>query len=75
MNFPIKYIVITREDASKRLNNKPKFFNQIEPAIPVNDFSYEASGLYKLGRKYAEEDLLRTAIANTKKTNRVPESD
>ena len=67
MTFPIKYIVITKEDVSNRLNSEPKFFNQIKPPILVNDFNYVGTGLYKLGKKYAEEDLLRTAIANTKK--------
>jgi hypothetical protein len=67
MTFPIKYIVITKEDASERLTSEPKFFNQIKPPILINDFNYEASGLYKLGKKYGDKDLLIIAIANTKK--------
>ena len=58
VNRPLKYFEQSKEESTKFMDR-----NKIQPGVLVSEFSHD--GIYKLGSRFGEKDLLLRAIAQT----------
>jgi hypothetical protein len=66
LNRPLKYLELSKEESTKFMDR-----NKIQPGVLVSEFSHD--GVWKLGSRFGEKDLLLRAITRTKRVEQEAE--